>query len=341
MNPHRSRHRYALAAARHAAAAVLALLTACGGGGGGDDGGSNPPPPPPPSPNWSDRAALPGGPRQEAPAVELNGEIYFIGGFDETRNGVADVEAYNPTTNTWRSVAALPALLHHVNAASAGGRIYVVGGLSNTSFDAVGLTYEYDPAANTWTPRTSMPAGTQRGAAATAAIDGRIYVAGGWRNGAVNDFSVYDPALDTWSPLQNMPTAREHFFAVASGTSFIAIGGRNAAGLRAEVEIYDTQTSLWTERALMPTPRGGLSGGLVNGRVHVVGGEGNTSNANGVFANHEVYDPVANSWGLLGPMPNPVHGAGTVGFNGVVYVIGGGSRQGFAAVASVSAYTPP
>jgi len=284
---------------------------------------------------------LPAGPRQEAPAVELNGEIYFITGFDETRNAVSDVEAYNPTTNTWRSVAALPALLHHANAAGANGRIYVVGGLSDASFDAVGLTYEYDPATNVWTQRASMPAGTARGAAATAAIDGRIYVAGGWRNGAVSDFSVYDPGTDTWTPLQNLPTAREHFFGAAVGTRFITVGGRNAAGLRNEVEIYDTQTSMWTVAASLPTARGGLSGGVIDGRVHAIGGEGNGSNATGVFANHEVYDPVANSWTSQLAMPDPVHGAGAVGVGGVLYVIGGASRQGYAAIARASAFTPP
>ena len=298
------------------------------------------PTPPPATSSWRVLAPLADGPRQENGVAVLNGEIFVVGGFDENGAVVADAEAYNPATNTWRRVAPLPAPLHHPNVAVARGRIYVVGALTASNFAATGAVYEYDPLTDTWATRAAMPAGTQRGAAATAAIGDRIYIAGGARGAAVNEFSVYDAAANTWQALPALPTAREHFFAVASGTRIITIGGR-AGALRAQVEIFDTANNQWTTGTPLPTPRGGHMGAIVNGRVHVLGGEGNPApGTNGVFAEHEVYDIAANTWSTAERMRTPRHGTQAVTINGVLYAIGGATRQGFGAVAANEAFAP-
>ena len=226
-------------------ASIAVCLTVCGFTACSGDSTPAPAPapsaPPAPSTHWRVLAPLADGPRQEVGVATLAGEIYVIGGFDESNAAVADVEAYNPTTNTWRRVAPLPMALHHPNVAAARGRIYVVGALT-TGFAATGVVYEYDPGANAWVARASMPSGTERGAAATASIGDQIYVAGGARGVTVNDFSVYDSTTNTWESLPALPTAREHFFAVTSGTRIITIGGR-AGLLLAQVEIFDTATT--------------------------------------------------------------------------------------------------
>jgi len=62
---------------------------------------------------------------------------------------------------------------------------------------------------------------------AVAAINGKIYAAGGLRDGlAVNDFAVYDPNTNTWQTLPSMPTARDHLVGIALNGKFYAIGGR-------------------------------------------------------------------------------------------------------------------
>lgn len=290
---------------------------------------------------WRTLAPIAGGPRQENGVAVLNGEIYVIGGFSAARAIVAAVEAYDPATNTWRRVAPQPVPLHHPNVAVARGRLYVAGALSGSGFAATGATYEYDPAADRWTARAPMPAGTERGAAATAAIGDRIYVAGGYRGGAVGDFSVYDAAADTWQALPALPTAREHFFAVSSGTRVITVGGRAGGRLLAQVEIFDTATNRWSSGAPLPTPRGGHLGALVDGRIHALGGEGNaTAGSNGVFAEHEVYDPATDAWRAAERMRTPRHGTQAVALGGVLYAIGGATLQGFGAVAVNEAFAP-
>ncbi len=73
-------------------------------------------------------------------------------------------------------------------------------------------------------------------------------------------------------------------------------------------------------------------GGVVNGRIYVVGGEGNSATTTGVFNNNEAYDPVTNSWTTAEPMERPRHGTGAAGLNGALHVPGGADVQGFGAV---------
>jgi N-acetylneuraminic acid mutarotase len=70
----------------------------------------------------------------------------------------------------------LPKLLHHVGAAVVGGKIYVIGGYIIGS-GPVATVYEYDPAANRWNVRKSMP--TARGALAVGVFGERIHAIGG------------------------------------------------------------------------------------------------------------------------------------------------------------------
>src|SRR5512141_2493167 len=58
--------------------------------------------------------------RSEMPAVELNGLIYVPGGFGPVRGGlangkgpVADMDGYDPASDTWKSLAPMPDGRHH------------------------------------------------------------------------------------------------------------------------------------------------------------------------------------------------------------------------------------
>jgi len=94
----------------------------------------------------------------------------------------------------------------------------------------------------------------------------------------------------------------------------------------------------------MPVARGGCMGGVVNGQIVVVGGEGNARDINpmGVFPDTDVYDPVANSWRVMAPMRTPRHGTGAAGVGNKLYVPGGATAQGGGtAVAILEAFTLP
>jgi N-acetylneuraminic acid mutarotase len=199
------------------------------------------------------------------------------------------------------------------------------------------------------------PIPTQRAASAIAAIGTKIYVAGGamGSNGAsfgptVRDFAVYDTVTDTWQTLDPMPApGRNHMPGVAANGIFYVIGGRTNGpmdGLQNRVDAYDPVANTWTMKAPMPVARGGCMGGLVNGQIIIVGGEGNPRdiNTNGVFPDTDGYDPVTDTWRVYAPMRTPRHGTGAAGVGGKLYVPGGATAQGGGtAVAILEAFTPP
>ena len=287
------------------------------------------------TPVWQALSPLAAGARQETAVVALHGEIYVLGGFDASRRIVPTVEAYDPAKDQWRPVADLPEPLHHANAAVAGGKIYVVGFLTGP-FVADGRTFIYDPETDAWAVGQPMPAGTERGASGVAVLAGQIYVAGGLRVGAVDDFSVYAPATDTWEILPDLPAPRDHLVGGGlDGMIYLAAGRAGTIStLTGRLDAFDPAARRWSPRASMPTPRGGVAGAVLEGRLYVIGGEGNSAAAAGVFAEVEAYDPETDRWASLPPLPTPRHGTGAAALLGQIYVPGGATRQGFDAVAT-------
>ena len=82
----------------------------------------------------------------------------------------------------------------------------------------------------------------------------------------------------------------------------------------------------WKSLARMPTPRGGVSASVVDGKVYVFGGEGNPDPASkGVFNQTEVYDVKKNTWKKLQPMKVPRHGTAAVTVGRSIYIAAGGT----------------
>jgi N-acetylneuraminic acid mutarotase len=111
------------------------------------------------------------------------------------------------------------------------------------------------------------------------------------------------------------------------------IGGRFEGGAQspqsAAVEVYDPATNSWSARAAMPKPRGGLNAIAAYGCIHVFGGEGNATGHLGMHGDHDVYNPVTNTWTSLAHMPTPIHGVTGLAFlNGLIYLPGGGTALG-------------
>src|SRR5438552_18540190 len=67
-------------------------------------------------------------PRTEIAVAELDGKIYVLGGFLLGRVPTDAVEVYDPATDSWQDRAPLPFVGQHTSAASAGGRLYAIGG---------------------------------------------------------------------------------------------------------------------------------------------------------------------------------------------------------------------
>ncbi|MDB4962827.1 MAG: kelch repeat-containing protein [Myxococcales bacterium] len=185
--------------------------------------------------------------------------------------------------------------------------------------------------------------GSERGGAATGVIDGKIYVAGGLRNGAgTTDVSIYDPLASTWTPAPPLPVALDHACGASVGGKLYVVGGRAVNPGAPVATVYElTPGGGWIERAPMPTARGGAGCGVSDDRIVVAGGEGNpAAGSRGVFPQVEAYTPSQDTWETLAPMPTPRHGLAAAAWDGRLYVAGGATVQGFGAVATHEILTP-
>ena len=321
-----------------ASVVIGACLTACP---------SEPPGLPSPSGSggiWEPRALMPA-PRQETAVVTLGDEVVVLGGILIDLEIVDTVEAYSLDDDSWRSLPPLPMRMHHVNAAVVDDKIIVAGALTGFDFAGNQTVVVFDPVTDTWEPRAAMPPGTERGGAGVAVLDDAVYVVGGYSSGSArSEFSRYLVDEDRWEELPRLPQLRDHVLAFASDNRIFVVGGRQGAisSHTAQTLTFDVDTNEWTEVAPMPTSRAGAAGALCcDGRFYVVGGEGDASNAAGVFVQTEAYDPQRDSWERLAPMRTPRHGMGASCVGNTLVVPGGAEVEAFGASAVVEIFLPP
>jgi N-acetylneuraminic acid mutarotase len=162
-------------------------------------------------------------------ASAVNGKIYAIGG--KPAHGVAPlttVEEYDPATNTWTTKADMKTARFGLSTCAVNGKIYAIGGspASESPYPGLATVEEYDPATDTWTTKTDMPA--RRAYFSTSVVNGKIYAIGGGRDLATSGLSTveeYDPVADTWTPKTDMPTARFLLSTSTVNDRIYAIGG--------------------------------------------------------------------------------------------------------------------
>jgi len=288
---------------------------------------------------WVNLAPFPN-PSEELLGASANGKLYVFAGLAPGWKPKALVHEFDPAANAWSEKKPMPLPSHHVALASMNNKIYAFGGFrlpesGPPAWEPINNAWEYDPAADTWKELAPMP--SRRGAAAAAALNGKIYVIGGAttmpgtnetnihparRHMVVGTVEEYDPATNTWRARRDVPTPRNHQAVAAAGDRIWVIGGRIGAAFITSgsntdiVEGYDPAADTWTPpRDRMPTPRSAVAFGVYNNRIIVAGGEFQDRRMLGAFRAVEAYDPAVNRWSILPSMPNPRHGlaGGVVG----------------------------
>jgi N-acetylneuraminic acid mutarotase len=270
----------------------------------------------------------------EMAVTALDGKVYVLGGYPsspaETR---PTLQIYDTATNTWRLGMPSPVPLHHPVIVGVNGKLYSLGGQPDTN-----VTLEYDPVTDRWN-RDRQPMPTARGGGAGAVIGDKIYVVGARppAGGASNTFEVYDVSDNAWMQLPPLPppAQRNHLAAVAIGGKIYVAGGRYNgccvdAAMTDALHMFDPATNMWTARKPMLRPRGGVAGVAAFGCFHVYGGEGgNIGEPNNVFPDHDVYNPVTDTWTRATRLATPFHGVtGGAFVNGIIYMPGGGISSG-------------
>jgi hypothetical protein len=225
--------------------------------------------------SWTPLAPVPDLTNAEASGVyapNVN-KLFVFGGDDPVSGTVVDTtRIYDIATNAWSTGAPMPDIRAFMASGYFNGKIYLVGGYSTGNISPAFLqTWEYDPVANSFATKTSIPAAAGFGGAGSGVINGHLYVAGGRdaNNTVIATTWDYDIADDTWTPRANLLSADNvPGSAVIGGKLWIFGGGNPFSGSAASPKSGNKGLRAWFTRLLHP----------------------DTTNA------LQVYDPASNSW---------------------------------------------
>jgi N-acetylneuraminic acid mutarotase len=179
-------------------------------------------------------------------AVTWKNRMYYLGGATsvpgaksqvlrftgQSDQSVGTLESYDPSTNTWKTLAPMPTGRNHFGAAVVDGRIYAIGGRLGSTFIVrstnTNLVEEYDIARNRWESSTPMP--TARSGLSVNVYNDLIFVGGGEYQSpsivaAYRAFEVFDPASNSWAELPRMPVPRHGFQGAVVGNLLYYVGG--------------------------------------------------------------------------------------------------------------------
>jgi N-acetylneuraminic acid mutarotase len=135
-------------------------------------------------------------PRYGVAAATVNDRIYIIGGTQQQGEDLSTVEAYDPLTDTWTSLAPMPTARYAPTATAIGPTIYVIGGSYPSDNRRVLQTVEaYDTGSNTWVTLSPMP--TARQGLASAIVNGSDVIAVG---GATDAGNAWSSAVEEYLP---------------------------------------------------------------------------------------------------------------------------------------------
>lgn len=176
--------------------------------------------------------------------------------------------------------------------------------------------------AGRWTSRALLPVPTsEMGGAAVAA--GRLHITGGWGDRA--EHYIYDPAADHWFRGAPLPRGGNHIPVAALDDRVYALGGFAGPNTDpfTDAYAYDITADRWTKIAPLPRARGAGCATVLDGKIHLVGGAAAPNDERASVGWHEVYDPKADRWGRLRPLPGARDHLGLVAYHGRLHAIGG------------------
>jgi N-acetylneuraminic acid mutarotase len=188
----------------------------------------------------------------------------------------------------------------------------------------------------TWTSARSSP--IARSEAMTVAVDGKMYVFGGYVDTTFTPtrrVDVFDPAAPSggsWTRLSDsdMPIALTHAGIALRGRDVIIAGGYPAKSTGGQtfassaVLQYNLDTHQWSNLPSLPSARGGGALVNVNGTLHFFGG----ADASRLDrAEHWSLSPGAASWVAKASLLTTRNHLGAVALDGKIYAVGGQKNQ--------------
>jgi len=203
--------------------------------------------------NWSIAPDFKGDSRSEAASFVIDDIAYVLTG--TSKNGTYnDIYAFDVTNGNWTKRTPLPATPRNSAVAFAiNGKGYIGTGYQGDFKSDNNLKdfWEYDPVAQTWTEKDSLP-GDARYDATVFVINGKAYVCGGYDgNKAFNDCFEFDPTQPKgyqWKEKASFPHKTYAAVAFTLNNMGYIVTGTNNAEVQKELYQYDAGQNLWTTK---------------------------------------------------------------------------------------------
>ncbi|HEV2348981.1 MAG TPA: kelch repeat-containing protein [Terriglobia bacterium] len=285
---------------------------------------------------WAHKTSMPTA-RSSLQGAAVNGLLYAVGG----NNGrdTAVVEAYNPASDVWSAVASLNQSnyggdtgRYQGSAVAVNGKVYMMGGWTNSPPLPSNTLSIYDPGTNAWSVGPTIPGSGYTACSEAAVIGSKIYLLNACNgyDGYSQQLSIFDTVANSWTTGPSAPRNHNAGLGTALNGKFYVTGGSDGT-MQPEVDVFDPSTAQWTTVGSMPVNLYGMAGDVINGKWYVVGGSDGTTIYNTVW----IYDPVANTWtsGPAAPTARSFAAAATI--SGKLYVVGGYNSTGNLSVLEV------
>jgi N-acetylneuraminic acid mutarotase len=291
--------------------------------------------------NWSSAAPSPLR-LSEAIGGTIDGKLYVFGGYSSFTPVTvhSDVHVYDPANNTWRSLAQkMPTPLTHggTTVDVEGRNFYIAGGYVGRAgggqIFATDEVWKYNVDRDEWTPMPPLP--EARGSGGLALLDRKLHFFGGSdiRRRDKNEHWVLslDNEAAGWSRAAPLLRPINHLGAVTLGGKIYTVGGQQGqdggSTTQSFVSVWDPATDTWAEVASLPQPLSHISGTtfVKDNRIIVVGGE---IRHNTPVADVWAYDPAADAWTPLTPLPAKRRSGVARGIGGQI-IFATGSDPGF------------
>lgn len=301
--------------------------------------------------NWQKKADLLIPVQEIYPAV-FQGEIYVAGGLSselpkQQGQMTAQVQIYNPKTNTWRYGPALPEGRHHGQLVAVNDQLFLFGGFiqaNGGNWRASADVLRLDLDQQRWLKVASLPAPLSE--TVSWVLDHKVHLVSGrspatkanaqWQDQVdVAIHWIFDPKSLKTEVAPALPEAKNSAAAVVFNEVGYLVGGRQVkGGNKADVYSFNTKSQQWTLQKAMPDAQAGLAAAVLHQQLLVFGGEF-FEQGGGVFSKVWSYSVADNHWQQQGEMPVPRHGLGAVALDDAIYVIGGATAAGLKQTSAV------
>ena len=257
---------------------------------------------------WQQLPDFPGTARDDAASFVLHGKIYVGTGFEVGFNLTNDWWRFDPSTDTWTAVAAMPTTpRQYCTAFTIADTGFVFGGID--AFGAMSELWAYYPDQNVWEQRASLPAEARYACVAVEGYYSQGIVATGMLASGVptNEAWKYHTDTDSWEQITSVPGPSRH-----RASCFLDGGGMRIVGGADSVftALDDSwsypiwfETGLWYPQPPLPSPRYGADGSG-NGVPVLVAG------SSGVDFHSEAWLLSGDAWTPLTPFPGGLRRGG-------------------------------